>query len=105
MRAAAAVVAESPRLTIARNVLRFKELKAATSEAQLDAAAKSAPQIDLEALPAEIQGLKGYLSSAPTAAGEAFKKDPTAWQNMGFGAFIGVEAARDNTWPFVVGGM
>jgi len=103
--AAAAIVGESPRITIAKNVLRFRELKAATNEAALEAASKSSPQIDLEALPAEIQGLKGYLSSAPAAAGAVYKKDPAAWQNMSFANYIGVEAARDNTWPFVAGGM
>ena len=92
-------------MTIARNVIKFKEMKAATTEAALEAASKSSPKIDLNALPAEIQNLKGYLSSAPAASGTTFKKDPTAWQNMNFGSFIGVEATRDNTWPFVAGGM
>lgn len=103
--AASALMGEPPRMTIAKNVLRFKEMKAATTEAALEAAAKSSPEIDVNALPAEIANLKGYLSSAPAAVGEAFKKDPTAWQNMSFGAYVGVEAQRDNTWPFVAGGM
>jgi len=101
----AALTAESPRVTIAKNVLKFQALKAATNEAALEAAAKSSPHIDVNALPAEIAGLKSYLSSAPAATGEGFKKDPTAWQNMSFGAYVPVEAARDNTWPFVAGGM
>jgi hypothetical protein len=105
IRSAAAIVAESPRETIAKNILKFKEIKAATTEAALAAAASSSPQLDLNALPAEFQGLKSYLSSAPAASGAAFQKDPTAWQNMSFGGMIGVEAQRDNTWPFVAGGM
>lgn len=105
IRSAAAIVAESPRETIAKNILKFKEIKAATTEAALAAAASSSPKLDLNALPAEIQGLKGYLSTAPAASGAAFQKDPSAWQNMSFGGMIGVEAQRDNTWPFVAGGM
>lgn len=105
LRQAAALVAESPRMQIAKNILQFKEIKAATNEAALDAAMKSIPSIDVQKLQPEIHNLKGYLSAAPAATGAAFTKDPTAWQNMSFMDMIGVEAQRDNTWPFVAGGM
>ena len=92
-------------MQIAKNILVFKELKAATSEAALEAAMKSSPVIDVAKLQPELQNLKGYLSAPPAAVGATFTKDPTAWQNMDFASFVGVEAARDNTWPFVAGGM
>ena len=99
------VAAENPRFTIAKNILVYNNIKSATNEAELDAAIKSSPTLDTEALPESIANMKEYLTAAPEAGGEGFKADPTAWQNMSFGSYIGVEASRDMTWPFLMGGM
>lgn len=99
------VAVENPRFTIAKNILTYNNIKAATNEAELDAAIKSSPAVDPEALPESIANMKEYLTAAPEAGGEGFKADPTAWQNMDFASYVGVEATRDMTWPFLVGGM
>jgi hypothetical protein len=97
---------EGPRVTIAKNILVFRKIGKSVDEASLEMAAKHSPTVDPSNLHNAIKDLEGYLSSATPAAGAAgFQKDPTAWQNMEFGAFVGAEAARDDTWPFLVGGM
>jgi hypothetical protein len=92
-------------MTIAKNILVYNELSKATSEAELDAAMKAAPSVDLENLQEPISHMKDYLSAAPVSAADGFAKDPKAWQNMEFGSFVAEEAGRDMTWPFLVGGI
>jgi hypothetical protein len=105
VRSFSSVVAETPRMTIAKNIMRFKEISQANSEASLAAASKVNPEINLGALPAELDGLQGYLSSAAASSTQKFVKDPNVWQNLPLASYITTEASRDNTWPFVVGGL
>ena len=92
-------------MTIAKNMLAFHKISAATSDAELSAAASASVKIDVAALQPELAGLEGYLTAGPAAGTAAFAKDPTAWQNMEFSAFVTTEAARADTWPFLVGGL
>ena len=100
-----AVVAEGPRMTIAKNMLAFHRISAAKSEAELTAASSESVKIDVAALQPELAGMEGYLTAGPVAGTAAFVKDPTAWQNMEFSAFVTTEAGRADTWPFLVGGL
>ena len=97
------IVGESPRITIAKNILSLSLISRATDESSLAEAAKSSMTINAAALQPELKGLEGYLAAAP-AAGTAFVKDPTAWQNMELSAMVQTEAGRADTWPFLVGG-
>lgn len=94
-------------MTIAKNILVFGKIGKSVDDASLATAIKHNPTIDTSNLHTAIKDLEGYLTAAtPSAAGAAaFQKDPTAWQNMEFSSYVGAEAARDDTWPFIVGGM
>ena len=98
------VVAEGPRMTIAKNIIAFNKIASAKDDAALSAASTTAVSINVAEQQPELKGLEGYLSSGP-AAGAAFVKDPTAWQNMELSAFVSTESARADTWPFLVGGL
>lgn len=100
-----AVEAQSPRMTIAKNILVYESLSKATTEAELDAAMKASPSVDVTNLAPGIAHMKEYLSSAPASAEGGFKKDASAWQNLPFASFVAQEAGRDMTWPFLVGGV
>ncbi len=96
---------ESPKITIARNVLRLKQLAEAKDEAALQAAATAAlPAVDAANLPKELASLSGLfaLGGSSTTA-QKYIPDPQAWQNKGFFDFAGEEVARSETWPFFVG--
>eukprot|EP01041_Mallomonas_annulata_P009918 gene9918-20626_t len=96
---------ETPRMTIAKNMLMFQHIVAAKDEKALADAAKSASSLDLANIPAELNYLKGYLTSATAASASGFEKDPKAWQNLPFKEFVVVEAQRAETWPFLVGAI
>lgn len=53
----------------------------------------------------ELQALERYAAGTPSAASDKFEKDPTAWHNMPYTNYIMVEAGREETWPFLVGGV
>ena len=53
----------------------------------------------------ELQALERYSASTPSAASDKFEKDPTAWHNMPYSNFVMTEAGREETWPFLVGGV
>jgi len=95
--------AESPKLTIAKNMMLLKELSHAKTEADLQKA-YDAPMasVNLSALPAELEGLSAYFSTDSVSSAEPYIPDPTAWQNKNFGAFAWEECQRAETWPFVV---
>ena len=100
--------AEQPRITIAKNILVMHELAAAKTTAELEAAIKNTPKVDLDLLRPELAGLRGYLADAKfskSAAGAAFTPDKTAWQNLPFADYVAAEAGRADTWPFLAGGM
>lgn len=93
---------ESPKVTIARNILFMQRVAEAKDEGALQNLAL--PNVDLANLPSELSPMSGYLSLTATAAStEKFTADPTAWQNMDFAAFAATEAQRTETWPFLVG--
>ena len=98
-----AVAAEGPRMTIAKNVLMFQELKAAGNEGALDAAMKATHTVDVANLPPAIAHMKDYLAAAGSTGASGFAKDPAAWQNMSFGEMAAEEVKRNETWPFIVG--
>ena len=64
IRSAAAIVAESPRETIAKNILKFKEIKAATTEAALAAAAPNAPPLSSAAAAAAVTFAVAFTRAA-----------------------------------------
>ena len=95
---------ESPRVAIAKNMLKYEAIAKATSEAELAAASKLSPSIDTAALPSSIGHLKGFLSQTSSSS-STFVKDPSAWQNLSFGAFAVKEAGRKETYPFIIGAV
>jgi len=99
------VATEGPRMTIAKNILVYEQLSKASTEAELDAALKSTPAVDVNNLAPGISHMKEYLATAPAAAEGGFKRDPGAWQNQPFASMVAEEAGRDMTWPFLVGGL
>ena len=95
---------ESPRITIAKNLLKLNAVRAATDEASLQKALTANYDVDFHALPGEIQPLGSYFAAAPAAgATGGFVQDKTAWQNMNLLDYVGTESQRDETWPFLVG--
>lgn len=101
----AAVEVQSPRVTIAKNILVYEQLSKATTEAELDAAMKASPSVDVNNLAPGIAHMKEYLSTSPQSAEGGFQKDASAWQNLPFASFVAEEAGRDMTWPFLAGGV
>ena len=53
----------------------------------------------------ELKALHRYVASTPTGSSDKFVKDPKAWQNMPASQFIMTESGREETWPFLVGGV
>jgi hypothetical protein len=86
------VTATGPAAQIATNVAVLEAMSGATDEAGLSAA-KSATAAAAGA------------SSTGAAAAEAYKPDPTAWQNMAMGDYVAAEAGRSDFMPFVIGGV
>ena len=95
---------EAPRMTIAKNILQFQAMSAATNEAGLAEAAKPIGNLDVANLPPAIAELEGYLSTPVAAAGGSFSRDPHAWQNKEFVPMVADAAAYTWFWPFLVGG-
>ncbi len=103
-RRAMSTSAESAKVTIARNILRLKEIAEAKDEAALQKIGSSAlPAVDTANLPKELASLSGYFSLGSVAGSDKFIPDPKAWQNMNFFEFAGEEVKRSETWPFFVG--
>jgi len=77
----------------------------AKNEAELDAAVKFNPAVDIDNLSVypELEPLG--LNAAPPKGNSSFTHDSTAWQNMSFGDYVATEAKRDETWPFIVGAV
>ena len=100
-----AVEVQSPRMTIAKNILVYEQVSKATSEAELDAAMNASPNVDVNNLAPGIAHMKEYLTTAPASAAGGFKRDASAWQNLPFASFVAEEAGRDMTWPFLAGGL
>lgn len=100
----AAVVTESPKITIARHLLLLKQIAAAKDEAKLDELSKSGlPTIDLNNLSSDFDDFKSYFALSTLQKGDKFIPDPTAWQNMDALSFASTELQRAETWPFFVG--
>uniref|UniRef100_A0A7S0SYY1 Uncharacterized protein n=1 Tax=Chromulina nebulosa TaxID=96789 RepID=A0A7S0SYY1_9STRA len=95
---------ENPRITIAKNILKLHAIRSASSESQLKAALSKSYDIDVNNLPDELKDLEEYLSVAP-ATQEGFIPDTNHWHNKPFGDFVLIEAKRQHTWPFLVGGL
>lgn len=94
-----AIQGVSPRSTIAANLLHFKEIAAANSEAALP---KGAAAVDVTTLPKEMAHMASYFEAIPIATGNVkFVKDGSAWQNQDFASFVGIEAGRRDTFPFM----
>ena len=104
LRKAAAVASENPRMTIAKNILSFQAMSAATNEAALAEASKPVPNLDVANLPPAISELKDYLATPAAAAGASFSRDPNAWQNKEFVPMAVDAASYTWFWPFLVGG-
>ena len=85
------VATTTPGSVIATNVAIMEAMSKATDAAGLDAA-KGASAAAAEA-------------GAATATAEAYKPDPTAWQNMATGDFVAAEAGRSDFMPFIIGGV
>ncbi len=99
-----AIVSESPKETIARNLLLLKSLSAAKNEQELAAVANAAlPAVELNKLPAELSGVSSFLASSVAGSADKYVPDKTAWQNMDFWSFVQTEARREQTSPFLIG--
>lgn len=105
-RSFSSAVTESPKITLAKNLLRLKEINSATDAEKLSTIANSPlPTVDIDNVPKEIEHLSAYLALSKLQASEEFKPDSSAWQNKGFSEFASEEVQRDETWPFFVGIM
>lgn len=93
---------ESPRETVARNLLLYRAIRDAKSVEELQAIAKG-PLPKLDAAAVENLGLQGYLTRSFSSSSSKFAKDATAWQNLSLSESISAESARTDTWPFVFG--
>lgn len=94
----------SPKIAIGQNILRLDAIYNAADEASLTKiAASPLPSVDPNNLPPQLQSLSGWYALDSVSASDKFIPDPTAWQNQGFWEFVGSEAKRDQTWPFIVG--
>lgn len=95
----------NPRVAFAKNYLKMELIQNAKNEAELDAAVKFNPAVDMDNLSVypELEALG--LNSAPPKGDSTFTHDSTAWQNMNFGDYVATEAKRDETWPFIVGAV
>jgi hypothetical protein len=100
---AAAVVGESPRMTIAKNILAYNAMMESTTEAGLAEASKVGT-LDVQNLPPQIAELQAYLSVPVVEAGAGFTPNPAAWQNKDFASMAVEEAGYTWFWPFLVGG-
>eukprot|EP01042_Synura_sphagnicola_P007684 gene7684-9842_t len=96
------VAKESPRETVARNLLLYRAIRDAKSVEELQAIAKG-PLPKLDAAAVENLGLQGYLTRSFSSSSSKFAKDATAWQNLSLSESISAESARTDTWPFVFG--
>lgn len=106
VRKLSAVVAESPRETVARNILLLNEIAGAKDEAALvKVASATLPAVDFKNLPPELADVSTYFSTSGVAVGAKFIPDPKAWQNMSFGKFAQTEVMRNETFPFFMGFM
>lgn len=97
---------ESPKVTIARNLLRLQQIQGAKDENELKKVlASPLPTVDLKQLPEHFGQLDTYFVSGAVASAGGFKPDPNSWQNQDFASFASTEAQRNETWPFLVGFM
>jgi hypothetical protein len=95
---------DSPKLTIARNIMLLQELSKAKTEADLQKVFDAPlPMVELNDLPVELAHCSAYFSTDSISAAEPYIPDPTAWQNMPFGQYVYTEVQRAETWPFIVG--
>ncbi len=100
------VVAEAPRVTVARNILLLSQISGAKDEAELaKIASASLPAVDLKQLPEELADISTYFNASGIAVGSKFAPDPKAWQNMDFFSFVQHEVMRKHTFPFFLGFM
>lgn len=87
--------AESPSVTIARNVLFMQAVNSAASVEELSKI--TLPAYDATKLSA--------LNAASMAGTVKFVPDATAWQNMGTMDMLATDLSRNEVWPFCVGGL
>jgi len=98
------VAVESPRVTIARNILALENVLGAKDEAALKSVlTAAAPTVDIANAPQELAALKNYFAVQASAGADKFIPDPNAWQNKDFWSFAAEEVQRAETWPFFVG--
>lgn len=96
--------AESPKITLARNILLLKKISEAKDEAALSKINLSElPALDASNPPKELEDFTSYFELSKVQATEKFVPDPTAWQNMAPLDYAATELKRDETWPFFVG--
>ena len=95
--------AASPRMTIAQNFMVLEQLHNASDESSLTAA-KTAPELDISALPAGLADMTDYLSTPSTSA-SGFQNDPHSWHYKTGSDYVAEEATRDNMFPFVLSAM
>lgn len=95
---------ESPKVSVARGLLRLAQIQGAKDENELKKVlASPLPTVDFKNLPAEFEPLGSYFAGSSVSASTGFKPDPTSWQNQDFFSFAAAEGQRSETWPFVVG--
>lgn len=96
---------ESPKITIAKNLLLLRNISEANDEESLQKVLSAPlPVIDVNNLPAELKDLEEYLALG-SSADDKYIPDPTAWQNkQGFQVAVD-EAKREEVWPLIVGSM
>lgn len=93
---------ETPRETVARNILFYRAIRKADTAEELQAVVKAGlPKLEASAV--EAYGLQGYLNRSFSGSTTKFVKDSSAWQNKGLADLIATESARADTWPFVFG--
>jgi hypothetical protein len=97
--------AESPKITIAKNLLLLKNISEANDEESLQQVLSAPlPVIDINNLPAELKDLEEYLVLGASTT-EKYIPDPTAWQNKNGFQVAADEAQREEVWPLIVGSL
>jgi hypothetical protein len=96
--------ADSPKITIAKNILLLSKISEATCEESLKKVlASPLPSVDIADLPADLKDLAPYFKLSEVSSSEKYVPDPTAWQNMSMMDMVVTESQREETWPFIVG--
>lgn len=94
-RTLASVTAESPRITIARNLVKMEQVATANNEAALNAARNANVSVNPAALPETLSGLEAFLAVPASASKKVWRPNPKHYHRGGFFNYIGTAFSRE----------